>query len=46
MVEELKAVFDPRGGADGAPIYSFANSDREAIEKHMIEIGFLLTRVP
>ena len=43
VVEELKAVFDPRGGAwmERRYIPSLLAAIGEVIEKHMIEIGFL-----
>ncbi|MFQ5621754.1 MAG: ribonucleoside-diphosphate reductase, adenosylcobalamin-dependent, partial [Paracoccaceae bacterium] len=43
VVEELKAVFDPRGGAwvDGKYIPSILAAIGGVIERHMIEIGFL-----
>jgi ribonucleoside-diphosphate reductase alpha chain len=43
VVEELKAVFDPRGGQwmDGRYIPSLLAAIGGVIEKHMIEIGFL-----
>jgi ribonucleoside-diphosphate reductase alpha chain len=43
VVEELKAVFDPRGGAwmDGKYIPSFLAAIGGVIEKHMIAIGFI-----
>ena len=43
VVEELKAVFDPRGGAwqDGRYVPSLLAAIGRVIERHMIEIGFL-----
>jgi ribonucleoside-diphosphate reductase alpha chain len=43
VVEELKAVFDPRGGAwmQGRYVPSILAAIGEVIERHMIEIGFL-----
>ena len=43
VVEELKAVFDPRGGAwqNGKYIPSILAAIGGAIERHMIAIGFL-----
>lgn len=43
VVEELKAVFDPRGGAwvDGRYIPSILAAIGGVIERHMIDIGFL-----
>ena len=43
VVEELKAVFDPRGGywMGGRYVPSLLAAIGETIEKHMIEIGFL-----
>ncbi len=43
VVEELKAVFDPRGGAwmNGKYIPSILAAIGGVIEKHMISIGFL-----
>ena len=43
VVEELKAVFDPRGGqwVDGHYVPSLLAAIGEVIEKHMINIGFL-----
>ena len=45
VVEELKAVFDPRGGhwMGGRYIPSLLAAIGEVIEKHMITIGFLKT---
>jgi ribonucleoside-diphosphate reductase alpha chain len=43
VVEEMKAVFDPRGGAwmEGRYVPSLLAAIGEVIERHMIEIGFL-----
>lgn len=43
LVEELKAVFDPRGGAwmEGRYVPSLLAAIGGVIERHMIEIGFL-----
>ncbi len=43
VVEELKAVFDPRGGAwmNGRYVPSILAAIGGVIERHMIEIGFL-----
>ena len=43
VVEELKAVFDPRGGAwmDGRYVPSLLAAIGDVIERHMIEIGFM-----
>ena len=43
VVEELKAVFDPRGGhwMGGRYVPSLLAAIGEVIERHMIEIGFL-----
>lgn len=43
VVEELKAVFDPRGGAwvEGKYIPSILAAIGGVIERHMIEIGFI-----
>lgn len=43
IVEELKAVFDPRGGQwmGGRYVPSLLAAIGEVIEQHMIEIGFL-----
>jgi len=44
VVEELKAVFDPRGGqwVKGRYIPSILAAIGEVIEQHMIEIGFII----
>jgi ribonucleoside-diphosphate reductase alpha chain len=46
VVEEMKAVFDPRGGAwmDGKYVPSLLAAIGEVIERHMIGIGFLPAR--
>ena len=46
VVEEMKAVFDPRGGAwmDGKYVPSLLAAIGDVIERHMIEIGFLPAR--
>ncbi|HEX9836882.1 MAG TPA: adenosylcobalamin-dependent ribonucleoside-diphosphate reductase, partial [Alphaproteobacteria bacterium] len=43
VVDELKAVFDPRGGQwmEGKYVPSLLAAIGEVIERHMIEIGFL-----
>jgi ribonucleoside-diphosphate reductase alpha chain len=43
VVEEFKAVFDPRGGSwmDGKYVPSLLAALGEVIERHMIEIGFM-----
>ena len=43
VVEELKAVFDPRGGSwiDGHYVPSLLAAIGDVIERHMIDIGFL-----
>src|SRR5919201_4542123 len=43
VVEEMKAVFDPRGGAwvDGKYVPSLLAAIGDVIEQHMVEIGFL-----
>jgi ribonucleoside-diphosphate reductase alpha chain len=43
VVEEMKAVFDPRGGAwmEGKYVPSLLAAIGEVIERHMVEIGFL-----
>jgi ribonucleoside-diphosphate reductase alpha chain len=44
VVEELKAVFDPRGGQwmNGHYVPSLLAAIGEVVEKHMIDIGFLV----
>jgi ribonucleoside-diphosphate reductase alpha chain len=46
VVEEMKAVFDPRGGAwmGGRYVPSLLAAIGDVIERHMIEIGFLPSR--
>ncbi|HCZ47700.1 MAG TPA: ribonucleoside-diphosphate reductase, adenosylcobalamin-dependent, partial [Gammaproteobacteria bacterium] len=46
VVEELKAVFDPRGGAwmEGRYVPSLLAAIGGVIERHMIDIGFLAPR--
>src|SRR6476646_2584721 len=46
VVEEMKAVFDPRGGAwmDGNYVPSLLAAIGDVIERHMIDIGFLPPR--
>jgi ribonucleoside-diphosphate reductase alpha chain len=46
VVEEMKAVFDPRGGAwmEGKYVPSLLAAIGDVIERHMIEIGFLPAR--
>jgi len=48
VVEELKAVFDPRGGAwvEGRYIPSLLAAIGEVIEQHMIDIGFITKNEP
>src|SRR3974390_2941838 len=43
VVGEMKAVFDPRGGAwmDGKYVPSLLAEIGDVIERHMVEIGFL-----
>jgi ribonucleoside-diphosphate reductase alpha chain len=43
VVEEMKAVFDPRGGAwmNGRYVPSLLAAIGDVIERHMTEIGFL-----
>jgi ribonucleoside-diphosphate reductase alpha chain len=43
VVEELKAVFDPRGGSwmEGKYVPSLLAAIGEVIERHMIDIGFM-----
>jgi ribonucleoside-diphosphate reductase alpha chain len=43
VVEELKAVFDPRGGAwmEGRYVPSLLAAIGDVIEKHLIDIGFM-----
>jgi ribonucleoside-diphosphate reductase alpha chain len=46
VVEELKAVFDPRGGQwlGGKYVPSLLAAIGEVIERHMIDIGFLASQ--
>ena len=46
VVEELKAVFDPRGGQwmDGHYVPSLLAAIGEVIERHLIAIGFMTPR--
>jgi len=46
VVDELKAIFDPRGGQwmGGRYVPSLLAAIGEVIERHMLEIGFLSTR--
>src|ERR1700726_1689351 len=46
VVEEMKAVFDPRGGAwmEGRYVPSLLAAMGDVIERHMIAIGFLPAR--
>jgi ribonucleoside-diphosphate reductase alpha chain len=48
VVEELKAVFDPRGGAwmEGRYVPSLLAAIGGVIERHMIDIGFLQAKGP
>jgi len=48
VVDEMKAIFDPRGGQwmNGRYIPSLLAAIGEVIERHMIEIGFLGRRDP
>ena len=48
VVDELKAIFDPRGGQwmGGRYVPSLLAAIGEVIERHMIEIGFLGQRAP
>ena len=47
VVEELKAIFDPRGGQwmNGRYIPSLLAAIGEVIERHLIEIGFINERL-
>ena len=47
VVEELKAIFDPRGGQwmGGRYVPSLLAAIGEVIERHMIETGFLAGRI-
>jgi ribonucleoside-diphosphate reductase alpha chain len=46
VVDELKAIFDPRGGQwmGGRYVPSLLAAIGEVIERHMMEIGFLSSR--
>jgi len=46
VVDELKAIFDPRGGQwmNGRYVPSLMAAIGEVIEKHMVEIGFMSSR--
>jgi len=46
VVEELKAIFDPRGGqwSGGRYVPSLMAAIGEVIETHMIDIGFIAPR--
>ncbi len=46
VVEELKAIFDPRGGqwVNGKYVPSLLAAIGDVIERHMIEIGFIPTK--
>src|SRR5438874_5050327 len=46
VVEEMKAVFDPRGGAwiDGKYVPSLLAAIGDVIEQHMVEVGVLPAR--
>ena len=48
VVDELKAVFDPRGGAwmEGRYVPSLLAAIGGVIERHMIDIGFLKVEQP
>ena len=48
VVDEMKAIFDPRGGQwmNGRYVPSLLAAIGEVIERHMIEIGFLGRRDP
>ena len=48
VVDELKAIFDPRGGQwmSGRYVPSLLAAIGEVIERHMVEIGFLGKRAP
>ena len=48
VVDELKAIFDPRGGQwmNGRYVPSLLAAIGEVIERHLIEIGFLGQRGP
>ena len=48
VVDELKAIFDPRGGQwmGGRYVPSLLAAIGEVIERHMVEIGFMGKREP
>ena len=48
VVDEMKAIFDPRGGQwmNGRYVPSLLAAIGEVIERHMIEIGFMGKRAP
>jgi len=48
VVEELKAVFDPRGGhwVGGRYVPSLLAAIGEVIERHLVEIGFMAKSLP
>ena len=48
VVEELKAVFDPRGGhwMDGRYVPSLLAAIGEVIEQHLVSIGFMAADTP
>jgi ribonucleoside-diphosphate reductase alpha chain len=48
VVDELKAIFDPRGGQwmSGRYVPSLLAAIGEVIERHMVDIGFLGSRGP
>jgi len=48
VAEELKQVFDPRGGqwSNGRYVPSLVAASGDVIERHMIETGFLESVVP
>ncbi|HEY2885937.1 MAG TPA: adenosylcobalamin-dependent ribonucleoside-diphosphate reductase [Rhizomicrobium sp.] len=48
VVDELKAIFDPRGGqwSQGRYVPSLMAAIGEVIEKHMIDIGFITPSEP
>jgi ribonucleoside-diphosphate reductase alpha chain len=48
VVDELKAIFDPRGGQwmNGRYVPSLLAAIGEVIERHMVEIGFMGQRGP
>jgi ribonucleoside-diphosphate reductase alpha chain len=48
VVDELKAIFDPRGGqwTGGRYVPSLLAAIGEVIERHMVEIGFMGRRAP